>query len=95
MDSLRLLIREKLTDGRLPSDPMPRVWGGPGHGETCGACDAKVEKPQLVIEGLTEEGLTTFFHTQCFYVWEQERGCSIEQPPPRPHGWALPAPRLG
>ena len=32
---LRLLIQEKLADGRLPHTPIPRVWGGPGNGETC------------------------------------------------------------
>ena len=40
---LRLLIQEKLADGRLPRAPIPRVWGGPGHGETLrrlrGDCD--------------------------------------------------------
>ena len=32
---VRLLIREKLADGRLPLTALPRVWGSPGHGETC------------------------------------------------------------
>ena len=29
---LRLLIREKLADGRLPHTPVPRIWGGSGSG---------------------------------------------------------------
>lgn len=73
MDNLRLLIQAKLADGRLPREPMPRVWGGPGMGETCAACEEKVEKPGLVIEGWTESGRITIFHVRCFYVWEKER----------------------
>ena len=30
---LRILIQEKLADGRLPRAAISRVWGGPGHGE--------------------------------------------------------------
>lgn len=73
MDTLRLLIQEKIRDGRLPAEPMPRVWGGPGSGETCDACDEKVEKAHLVIEGRTEGGRLVFFHARCFYVWQGER----------------------
>jgi hypothetical protein len=73
MDTLRLLIQEKLMDGRLPVEPMPRVWGGPGNGEKCDACDEKVEKSDLVVEGGTERGRVVFFHAKCFYVWEKER----------------------
>lgn len=67
-------------DGRLPIDPMPRVWGGLGNGETCAACDEKVEKPQLVIEGRTARGRVTFFHPKCFYVWEKERYVAAHEP---------------
>ena len=40
--TLRLLIQEKLADGRLPRAPIPRVWGGPGHGESCDGCGETV-----------------------------------------------------
>jgi hypothetical protein len=30
--TLHLLIQEKLTDGRLPQERLPRMWGGPGPG---------------------------------------------------------------
>ena len=70
--SLSLLIWEKLQDGRLPLESMPRVWGGPGNGETCSACDQKAEKPSLVIEGRTEQGRVVFFHPRCFYMWQKE-----------------------
>ena len=70
---LRLLIRNKLDDGRLRRQAIPRVWGGPGHGETCTACEDTVEKSQLVIEGSGDGGEPTFFHVQCFQVWDSER----------------------
>jgi hypothetical protein len=36
-EPLRVLIRAKLADGRLPTNSIPRVWGGLGNGETCDA----------------------------------------------------------
>jgi hypothetical protein len=47
----RILIRIKLRDGALPQDSIPRVWGGPGNGETCDACEEIVTKSQMGIEG--------------------------------------------
>ena len=71
--TLRLLIRNKLDDGRLQRQAIPRVWGGQGHGETCTACEETVAKSQLVIEGFDDDGEPTFFHVQCFQVWDSER----------------------
>ena len=47
-EDLRLLIRSKLNDGRLPYDGMPKFWGGVGGGEQCDACEALITKEQLV-----------------------------------------------
>lgn len=54
MDSLtlRALIRTKLADGRLPAETMPRVWGGPGNGERCDACEEIITSKELIMEGL-------------------------------------------
>ena len=38
------LIQEKLAAGRLPNDHIPRIWGGPGNGETCDGCEETVTK---------------------------------------------------
>ena len=73
--SLRALIRQKLSDGRLPQNSMPRVWGGPSNGETCDGCDEVIGKAQFVIEGvstdLTKRALQ--FHVSCFHLWDSER----------------------
>ena len=72
--ALRLLIRQKLTDGRLPYDSIPRVWGGPGSGETCHACEEIIAKPALLMEGIALGGKAPLqLHVQCFYMWDGER----------------------
>ena len=52
---LQLLIRQKLADGRLPINSIPRVWGGPGNGETCDACEGIITKDEFVIEGISRQ----------------------------------------
>jgi hypothetical protein len=65
---LRILIRIKLREGRLPQHSIPRVWGGPGNGETCDGCDKIVAKAQVSIEAGS-----VCFHVWCFYLWDAER----------------------
>ena len=72
---LRLLIRGKLADGRLPLNSIPRVWGGPGNGETCHACDEIVTKDELIMEGIAVDPkqVPIQLHVKCFYLWNEER----------------------
>ena len=77
---LRLTIREKLADGRLPHTPIPRVWGGPGHGEMCDGCGETVTNAQMVMEGPDAEGRGVQFHVGCFHVWDVERQASGREP---------------
>jgi hypothetical protein len=77
---LRALIREKLTDGRLPLNSMPRFWGGPADGEVCDACDKLITKQQLVMEGIAstlsdrpKDKKPIQFHVTCFQIWDVER----------------------
>jgi hypothetical protein len=74
-DALHLLIRQKLADGRLPHNHIPRVWGGPGAGETCDGCGEIVQKAQLIMEGiaLSVGREAVQFHVMCFNVWDAER----------------------
>ena len=73
---LRLLIQERLADGRLPHDDIPRVWGGPGNGETCYGCGETVTSAQRLIGGLDARGSGVRFHSACFYLWSVERKVS-------------------
>jgi hypothetical protein len=71
---LRLLIRERLADGRLSHDRFTRVWGGPGNGEACHGCGETVAKGQMAMGGLDARGRGVQFHVACLYLWEVERG---------------------
>ena len=77
--SLRLLIQEKLAAGRLPTDHIARIWGGPGNGETCDGCEEPVTKAQIVMENLDETGCGVQFHVACFYVWDAERQAPVHE----------------
>jgi hypothetical protein len=79
-DALRTLIRQKLKDGRLPSNSMPRFWGGPADGEVCDACDKPITKQQLVMEGIAstlsdrpKKRKPVQLHVTCFQIWDAER----------------------
>jgi hypothetical protein len=76
VEALRLLIRNKLNDGRLPYNSMPRFWGGAGAGEQCDVCDTCITKEQLVMEGIAStlsNKKPVQFHVKCFYAWDAER----------------------
>ena len=73
--SLLLMIRQKLADGRLPLNSIPRVWGGPGKDETCDACDGDISQDQFVIEDISLAGgrKPLQLHVECFSTGERER----------------------
>jgi hypothetical protein len=78
---LRLLIQEKLADGRLPRAPIPRVWGGPGHGEMCDGCGETVTSAQMVMENLDDAASGGVqLHAACFHVWDVERQVLAREP---------------
>ena len=73
--TLSVLIRSKLADGRLPQDSIPRMWGGPGNGESCDACEEIISEAQFVMEGLSasDGGLGVQLQVRCFQVGVAER----------------------
>jgi hypothetical protein len=75
IEALRSLILIKLADGRLPLNSIPRVWGGPGNGETCNACEGTITQHEFVMEGISLAGSKAplQLHVGCFWIWEQER----------------------
>jgi hypothetical protein len=72
---LRRLVSEKLADGRLPLNSIPRVWGGPGNGETCDVCEAAVTPHEFIMEGISlAPGKRPLqMHVGCFHLWDDER----------------------
>jgi hypothetical protein len=82
LQGLRLLILSKLADGRLPLNSIPSVWGGPGNGESCDACDGIVTKDESAIEGISLAGgkRPLQLHARCFWIWEAERRPRVADP---------------
>jgi hypothetical protein len=73
--AIRLLIRAKLGDGRLPRDSAPKARGRPGNGEKCDACEKILRTAALMIEvyPLTKGTKTVRFHGDCYAIWNDER----------------------
>ena len=74
---LREQARTAIRDGKLPSRPADRTWGGPGVGASCSVCGAPITKDQMEfeIQFARDGGLDKFHvHIRCFAAWELERG---------------------
>ena len=74
IEALRLLIREKLEDGRLPDERISRVQSCPADGEKCDACESRITMAQFVVKGITLAGRGSIqLHVSCFRIWDEER----------------------
>jgi hypothetical protein len=73
--AIRLLIRTKLGDGRLPRDSAPKALGRPGNGEKCAACEEILRTAALMLEvyPLTKDTKFVHFHGDCYAIWNDER----------------------
>jgi hypothetical protein len=81
---VRLLIREKLANGCLPSHSITRIWGVPGSGQTCDGCGGTVIPSQMLMQGeLDARGCGVRFHVACFSVWDVERQVPDHEPSER------------
>ena len=78
--SLHLKVRAKLADGYLPKEFLPRVFGGPGTGQRCDACEETVLAEDLEIEGNLAKGGLVRFHIRCFSIWQKEREAQDKPP---------------
>jgi hypothetical protein len=78
-EGLRLLIRARLRDGRLPRDGVPAtIPGRPGDSSTCAACDHVVTPQDMMMvvprDGFPFSAPTHFrLHAGCFQIWNEER----------------------
>jgi len=74
---LRVLLRHKLQDGRLPHNRIAGVTSGPGGGGVCDGCEARITKDQLMKEVVLAGGRgargSVQFHILCFQLWDDER----------------------
>lgn len=82
VEALRLLIREKLQDGRLPHELISRVQSRPADGHKCDACEKLITMAQFVVTGITLSGRVSIqLHVRCFQICDDER-CARESSPP-------------
>ncbi len=56
VEALRLLIWEKLQDGRLPHERISRAQSSPADGQKCDACEKLITMAQFVMTGITLAG---------------------------------------
>ena len=74
-EALRLLIRQKLQDGRLPRGSTPRAFGRPGNWQKCDACEGTMANalPMMEVYPLTNDKKSVRFHGACYTLWNDER----------------------
>jgi hypothetical protein len=84
--SRQFLIRQKLENGTLPMNSIPRIWGGPGKEETCDACEGIITQDEMLIEGISLAGGRNplQLHVECFHLWERERRAIASRSPHPP-----------
>jgi len=70
---LRLVARDRISKGQLPSAPPIRMWGGEGTGSPCSLCDKAIEEAELEIEQRINGKVRTYhFHVLCESLWQLE-----------------------
>ena len=80
-DALRVLIRQKIQDGRLPRGRLPgALTEYPGDGSRCQGCDRIITTRELMVllplpeESPSQIRKTLFLHGDCFQIWSQANG---------------------
>jgi hypothetical protein len=74
LEAIRVLIRAKMQDGRLPRESTPRAFRRPGNWQKCAACEETMAKALLMTEvyPLTNAKVVRF-HGDCYTLWNEER----------------------
>jgi len=71
--ALRVLVRRKLDDGRLPLDLTRTISVGNGSGNTCLACDQTITVEQVEYQAFGPRyGPALRLHWGCHVVWQLE-----------------------
>jgi hypothetical protein len=73
LESIRVLIRVRMRDGRLPRESAPQAFGQPGNGQKCSACDEILTTDRLMMEVPANNGKIFSFHGDCYLLWLDER----------------------
>lgn len=74
LDVVRLMIRRRLLERRLPHERLTNVGFTPGGGQMCDGCGANVTPDQMAMIGVPSAGgRTRHFHALCFRICDNER----------------------
>lgn len=65
-------LRALFSTGRIPRGRPRRIFGGPGTGRPCLACDRPLRSDESEVEVEVETG-TLVFHPRCFQLVESIR----------------------
>ena len=78
-EAIRLLVRQKLQDGRLPLGSIPRAFGRPGNWQKCDACEEMMPNALLMKEVYpsTSDRKSVRFHGDCYKLWNDERRAAV------------------
>ena len=72
-------VRNAIREGKLPTRPPDRTWGGPGSGVPCAVCDLPIPRAgmqfeiQFAIDGSPPDFNIYHVHTSCYAAWNLER----------------------
>jgi exonuclease VII small subunit len=79
--TVRLTIRRKLENGRLPLEKAARVWGRSAAGEACDGCEMTIGTGQLTMDALARKpGRKAMqLHLRCFEIWTEERSSLLRE----------------
>lgn len=77
--AVRLVVRDKIADGRLPRIRCGAISATNGTDERCDVCSAPVSSEDVLIK-LSHGGSGRFvFHATCFAIWREERDTMISR----------------
>jgi hypothetical protein len=79
-NALREVVRQRVTDGRLPCKRQDYTWAGKGTELDCSVCDLPITSLQVEYElqfGQNGDGVVVVrMHRPCFSAWERECAAS-------------------
>jgi len=80
-DVIRMLIRQRIRDGRLPRNRVVELGYGSGIGQQCDACGTAIEPDQLMtVRICADDWRTILLHADCFQIWDAERSARDSEP---------------
>jgi hypothetical protein len=62
-------IEARVDAGTLPPAANGPTWAGRGSGWTCAACDERIDRTEMELESILDNGMTLRFHLECFTAW--------------------------